>query len=122
MCNLYRNIELLCKSRNIKVADLSRFTGLNKSMFSDLKNGKKSTINIEALIKIADYFNVSLDYLVGRKKASTAEAAEAKKIMKLIKDKIAFCVLCVYCVLKFSEIFCRYISRNFAKTALYKFG
>ena len=86
MCNLYRNIELLCKSRNIKVADLSRFTGLNKSMFSDLKNGKKSTINIEALIKIADYFNVSLDYLVDRKKASTANTAEAKKIMKLIRE------------------------------------
>lgn len=122
MCDLYTKIEKLCKKHKIKIADLSRETGITKTCFSDLKNNRSKSISIDKLIIIADYFNVSLDYLVDRKKASTANTAEAKKIMKLIKDKIAFCVLCVYCVLKFSEIFCRYISRNFAKTALYKFG
>lgn len=86
MCNLYGKIELLCKQRNIKVADLARFTNLNKSMFSDLKNGRKNTLNIEALIKIADYFDISLDELVGRQKRTPAgESAEVKEIMKLIK-------------------------------------
>lgn len=78
MLNLYNQIESLCKSRNIKMADLARLTDLSKNNFSDLKHGRKETLSIDKLIKISDYFEISLDELVGRKKeAPSPERDEA---------------------------------------------
>lgn len=34
---------------------------------SDIENGKKKDPRISTLIRIADYFNISLDELIGRK-------------------------------------------------------
>lgn len=86
MCDLYTKIEKLCKKHKIKIADLSRETGITKTCFSDLKNNRSKSISIDKLIVIADYFNVSLDDLVGRKKASAVSAVEAEKIMELIRS------------------------------------
>lgn len=86
MYNLYGKIELLCKERNIKTSDLANALGLNKSMFCDLRTGRKNTLSLEKLILIADYFEISLDELVGRKKRTPAEeSAEVMEIMELIK-------------------------------------
>lgn len=38
-----------------------------KMEISDIENGKKKDPRISTLIKIADYFNISLDELIGRK-------------------------------------------------------
>lgn len=85
MCDLYQKIELLCKSKGVKIADLSRETGTTKSNFSDLKSGKIKSLSLDKLIKIADYFDISLDELVGRKKRTPdAEASEVQnEIIKL---------------------------------------
>lgn len=85
MCDLYQKIELLCKNKGIKIAELARSIGQNKSMFTDLKTGRKSSLNIAALIQIADFFDISLDELVGRKKRTPdAEASEVQnEIIKL---------------------------------------
>ena len=40
--------------------------GISKSMLSDLKMGRKKTLSAETLAKIADYFNVSVEYLMGK--------------------------------------------------------
>ncbi len=57
--------EIYCKLRNcrgLKDADVARGTGITKSTFSDWKNGRSSPKD-EKLLKIADFFGVSLDYL-----------------------------------------------------------
>ena len=57
--------EIYCKlrdSRNVKDADVSKATGITKSTFSDWKNGRSKPKD-EKLLKIADYFGVTLDYL-----------------------------------------------------------
>lgn len=45
--------------------ELSKKTGISQGLISDYKNGKK-TPTAENLIKIADYLNCSIDYLLGR--------------------------------------------------------
>lgn len=84
MCNLYRKIELLCQSKNIKIADLSRDTEINKTLFSDLKRQKTKTLSLEKLIIIADYFDISLDELVGRKR-KTPDAKTSEVVEKIIE-------------------------------------
>ncbi len=55
-------VELLQKN-NKKAADVTRATGIPASTFSDWKKGK-SCPKQDKLQKIADYFNVSLEYLM----------------------------------------------------------
>ena len=48
-----------------KQIELATNLNIDQSTYSDYENGKIN-IPIEQLIKIADFYNVSLDYLVGR--------------------------------------------------------
>ena len=86
MCSLYENIDALCKTHNICAAELARQIGQNNSMFTDLKTGRKKTLSIDVLILIADYFEISLDDLVGRKRKTPDDKSSEviDKIMKLL--------------------------------------
>ena len=58
---LWELIEL----KNITAYRLAKDVGLSTSHFSHWKNGKVKP-SLDAVILIADYFNVSVDYLSGR--------------------------------------------------------
>ena len=87
MCDLYQKIELLCNNKGVKIADLARDTGLNKTVFSELKCGRTKTLSMDKLIIVADYFEISLDELVGRKRKTPDEKSSEviDKIMKLME-------------------------------------
>lgn len=53
----------LMDERNLKPAQMTRELGISGSSFTDWKKGKGSP-SLEIVVKFADYFNVSLDYLV----------------------------------------------------------
>ena len=53
--------------KQLKQKDLSKITGISFQMISDFENDRCG-MNVKKLIILADYFNVSLDYLVGRGK------------------------------------------------------
>ena len=55
----------LMDERNLKPAQITRELGISGSSFTDWKKGKGSP-SLDIILKFADYFNVSLDYLVGR--------------------------------------------------------
>lgn len=58
--------ERYCKlrdERHVKDATVANATGINKSTFTDWKTGR-SVPKREKLQKIADYFGVSVDYLM----------------------------------------------------------
>lgn len=58
--------KIYCKlrdERNLKDADVVRETKITKSTFSDWKSGR-SNQKQDKLQKIADYFGVTLDYLM----------------------------------------------------------
>ena len=65
MSELYDKIDILCTEKQISKGKLCNDLGLHRSMLSDLKMGRKSTLSLETVLKIADYFGVTVDYLTG---------------------------------------------------------
>lgn len=58
-------IKVLAKDRKVSVAQMLKECEFSKDLISTTQN-KGYYPRLEAVVKIADYLNVSLDYLVGR--------------------------------------------------------
>ena len=58
-------LKKLRKERNISQLKLALDLNMNQNSISRYENGEREA-DYETLIKIADYFDVSLDYLLGR--------------------------------------------------------
>lgn len=58
-------LKELRKSKNVKQTEMADLLGITSRHYQDIEYGK---INIPTLtlIALADYFDVSIDYLVGR--------------------------------------------------------
>ena len=61
---MYKIFEQLLKKYEITPYRVHKDTGVPQSTLSDWKNGK-GIPKVDKLQKIADYFNVSIDYLLG---------------------------------------------------------
>ena len=68
MSELYTRIERLCEENNTNVTELCRELKMPRSPLSELKAGRSKTLSSDKLVSIADYFNVSLDWLTGKSK------------------------------------------------------
>lgn len=68
---MYEIYSDLLKKFGVRNIDVSRATGIPPSTFSDWKKGKSSP-KTDKLQKIADYFNVSLDYLASGEPTSVS--------------------------------------------------
>lgn len=70
--------------------ELTNYLGLNRVAFSEWKSGKSKSYR-KYLIEIAEFFDVSLDYLVYGKETQTALTDNEKKLLeiysKLADDK-----------------------------------
>lgn len=62
---MYEIYELLLSEKGCRTADVARETGINQTVFSEWKKGK-STPKSDKMQKIADFFNVPLEYLLGK--------------------------------------------------------
>ena len=60
-------LKELRKTNNLSMDKLGKEINMSSGEISDIENGKKKDPRISTLIKIADYFDVSLDELIGRK-------------------------------------------------------
>lgn len=90
MYNLYENIHALCKERKITPGGLCGELGFRRSVLSDLKNGRKKSLDTTTLIKIAEYFGVSVDYLLTGEETKNAPTPEDKRNIDEQKLKVAF--------------------------------
>ena len=88
MYNLYENIYALCKERGITPGGLCGELGFRRSVLSDLKNGRKKSLDTTTLMKIAEYFNVSVDYLLTGEETKKAPTQEGER--KVSDDDIKF--------------------------------
>lgn len=61
----FKRIGDLRVDSDLKQVALAAYLNVKQSTYSDYESGKIN-IPIEALIKLADFYQVSLDYLVGR--------------------------------------------------------
>ena len=75
--NFEQTLNNLIKERKIKVKDLTNATGISRQLISDYRRGI-STPKYPVLIKLADYFGVSCDYLL-----TGVEAADKQESQEL---------------------------------------
>ena len=63
----FENIRNLREDADKTQTEIAEYLNIKQTTYSKYELGKIN-VPIEMLIKIADYYDVSLDYLVGRKK------------------------------------------------------
>jgi transcriptional regulator with XRE-family HTH domain len=65
MSELYKRIEELCNENHVNITTMCKDSGASRASLTDLKKGRKQSLSTETLNKIAKYFSVSVDYLIG---------------------------------------------------------
>lgn len=65
MSELYKRIEELCKENHVNITTMCKDSGASRASLTDLKMGRKQSLSADTLNKIARYFSVSVDYLIG---------------------------------------------------------
>ena len=81
MSSLYEVIFSLCQEKGISGYRMCKDTGIQPSILTDLKMGRRVTVKAETASKIANYFDVSVDYLLGKtdeKEKAPTERREPK--------------------------------------------
>lgn len=91
----YATFTALLQSHNKTVTQISKATGIAASTFSDWKNGR-STPKADKIARIADYFSISLDELLGtdsgiRSSDASYKNLRAKKMVPVIGTIRAGC-------------------------------
>lgn len=71
MGNMYEKIQRLCELKGIKPGRVCADTGLSRGMITDLKMGRTKELSAKNAKIIADYFGVSVGYLLGEENEKT---------------------------------------------------
>ena len=93
MGTLYEKIIALCNEKGIKGGKMCTDIGMSKGILTDLKMGRQAGISTANAQKIASYFGVSVDYLLGEeetKKSATvigSGLSEAKKQLLALAEQ-----------------------------------
>lgn len=85
MCKIPKLFELM-KERNIKPAKLAAATNTSTGNISDWRSGRSSPSS-EKLITLANFFNVSADYLLGLNSLNENETRMLKAFKELSRDE-----------------------------------
>ena len=65
MSTLYNRIEQLCASEGISITQMCKNAVVPRGSLGDLKAGRSKSLSATILTKVAEYFDVSVDYLLG---------------------------------------------------------
>lgn len=65
MNELYKRIEALCVSNNKTITEMCREAAVPRGNLTDLKMGRQQGLSSKNLRKIAEYFGISVDFLLG---------------------------------------------------------
>ncbi len=80
-------IRDLREDMDLRQSDLAKKTGIDQRTISNYETGKTSP-DAYALIKLADFFGVSIDYLIGRVKYDYSTAEKKTQIIEQIKKQL----------------------------------
>ena len=83
--SILEKVNDLVKKNNLSHNKVAVDCGLQSNSFSYWKNGKAKP-SLDAVIKLADYFGVSIDYLVGRETSAVTTTATGKTSNKAAAD------------------------------------
>ena len=95
---MYKRIEALCKDKGINMTAMCRAAGVPRSNLSDLKFGRTASLATVNLSRIATYFDVPLDYLLGKPERNPfmANTLMGKLYRPKTLDIKGFSLHCVY--------------------------
>ena len=92
----------IMKERKLSQRQLSKLSGVSLSTLNGMLTGKQS-YSTENLIAIADFFNVSLDFLIGRSKLYSEPEGEIQYIFKGEKEIYAGRIHYVFGIVPYDE-------------------
>ena len=84
MSDLYKRIEVLCGDANVTITTMCKEAEVSRASLTDLKMGRKQSLSADTLSKIASYFGVSVDYLLGNESVSDGPPAPSRPGSKWI--------------------------------------
>lgn len=76
MSVLYNRLSQLCQDRGITAYRMCKDTGVQPSVMTDLKMGRRQTVKAETAARLAAYFGVSVDYLLGNEEKPAGPAVD----------------------------------------------
>lgn len=80
---VFENIKNLAKTRHITMKDLALELGFSENLFY---TWKKTNPKASDLAKVADYFHVSVDYLLGREEKSDVPDLTIDEILNSVEN------------------------------------
>ena len=86
MSELYNRIKELCKKQGENVTTLCRNCEIPRTTLSELNNGRTKMLSSTTLSKIAKYFGVSVEYLLGQE--TTEDIFSKYGLSPITKKKI----------------------------------
>ena len=88
MGTLYNNIIALCGEKGVKPSRMCTDIGISKGLISDLKAERRTGVSAVTAQKIADYFGVSVGYLLGEEEKPTACADDGlAEYLEMLKTR-----------------------------------
>lgn len=87
MGDLYKRLAALCDERGISGYRMCKDVGIQPSIMTDLKMGRRSSVKAETADRIANYFGVSVGYLLGNEPKEKPAAQKDSELDELVKDE-----------------------------------
>ena len=81
-------IRDLREDRDLRQVDVSEAIGIDQRTLSNYETGKTNPDSF-AIIKLADFFGVSTDYLLGRTNNNTIDATDIVKKINKLQDELS---------------------------------
>ncbi len=64
MNETFARIEALCKSRGMNITEMCKLCSIPRASLTDFKMGRNKSLSASTLQKIAEFFSVSVEYLM----------------------------------------------------------
>jgi len=76
MGNLYETIQRLCKEKGVRPGRMCDELGISRGLMTDLKMGRKKTVNAQTAQKIASYLGVTVARLLGQESGDVLDEVD----------------------------------------------
>lgn len=87
MSDLYNKIHALCVAQGTNITKMCAESGASRSSLTDLKRGRSQGLSAQTLALIANYLNVSVDYLINNENIPAEGEDEIKEYLQILRER-----------------------------------
>lgn len=73
MCILYERLSKLCEEKGVSGAKMAADCEMSKSAMTELRKGRRDGFSAKNMNKLANYFGVTVGYLLGEEEKENAQ-------------------------------------------------